>query len=91
MIKVLLTKDAQEDLDTFIVDVLERVYTALDRLVQNPQLGKQLQANLKPARSYRFGTPQGEFRICYLIHDGQIVVLAIGPRKEIYQSLAKRL
>ena len=88
--QILLTKEAKKDLDNQNIQVVKKVKTALNRIQQNPTLGKILTGKLKPVRSYRFGTPQGEFRVCYLLEDEFILVLIVGHRKDVYKNLAKR-
>ena len=43
-------------------------------------------------RSYRLGTPGGEFRIIYeLIEEDKVVfIFLIGPRDDIYDELERR-
>lgn len=89
--EIILTKDAQRDLDSLDRKTLNRTIKAFGMLSRNPKHGKALAKPLKPAYSYRFGTPQGEFRAAYIKHQRKLLVLAVGLRKEIYKTLKKRI
>lgn len=89
--EVILLKDAQKDLGRLNSSIHKRVLKALDKLAENPRLAKGLSGDLKQIHSYRFGTPSGEFRIAFLHKPNKLIVLAIGPRKEIYQNLRRKV
>lgn len=66
-------------------DLKQRVRAALDSLAQNPYQGKALKEELAGLYSYRVS----RFRIVYSIHKKilEVHVVAVGPRKIIYQSV----
>ena len=62
--------------------------SALDEIMQNPFSGKQLKLELAGLRSYKVG----RFRIVYRIDlDNTIELVAIGPRKTIYEQTYRLL
>ena len=62
-----------------------RVRTALDRLLSEPDAGKELKGDLGGWRSLRVG----RFRIVYRATRATIDVAAIGPRSTIYLDAAR--
>lgn len=62
---------------------------ALKELAENPYRGKELQAALCSFRSHRFM----RYRIIYKIDPSQkqVVVWAIGHRRDIYENLGEHL
>ncbi len=66
-----------------------QVRAAIERLREGPLRGKPLQLTLKGLRSWR----TGEWRIVYRAHHGQleILVVAVGHRREVYDRLKERL
>ncbi len=64
-------------------DLKTRVKTALKSLLDNPYCGKALKEELKGLRSFRVR----RFRLIYRIHSKIIIeIIAIGPRKNIYEE-----
>ncbi len=66
-----------------------QVREALHELREDPHLGKPLQEELAGLWSCRVGT----FRIIYAIDLARekVQVVAVGPRKSVYQDLEKQL
>lgn len=66
-----------------------QVRAAIERLREEPLRGKPLQLTLKGLRSWR----TGEWRIVYrLVHDRlEVLVVAVGHRREVYDRLKERL
>ncbi len=60
-----------------------QIRTALDEIVQDPQVGKPLRDDLLGCRSYRVG----RYRIVYWIHEKRIEVeiIDVGRREIIYE------
>lgn len=69
--------------------VRRRVRRALDRLVEDPERGKPLHLDLRGLRSWR----TGDYRIVYRIdgHRIEILIVALGHRREVYEHLRRRL
>ncbi len=73
--------------------IIRRLETAARRLQERPERGKLLQGyERRGLRSYRVGTPGGEYRILYQIRlrERVILVILIGPREEVYKLLKQR-
>lgn len=70
-------------------EIRRRVRTALATLRDEPERGKPLQLTLKGLRSWR----TGDFRIVYRLDEGriEILVIALGHRREVYARLRDRL
>jgi len=79
---------AARDIRELPVAVAERARRGLERLVENPRLGKPLQGELRPFWSYRVG----DYRVVYEIRDRELVVLVVmlGHRREIYERARRR-
>ena len=63
-------------------DLKRRLRAALDRIVADPSTGKALKAELAGLRSLRVG----RIRIIYRESPDAIDVVAVGPRKSIYEE-----
>jgi mRNA-degrading endonuclease RelE of RelBE toxin-antitoxin system len=60
----------------------KRVRAALKTILSNPASGKSLKNELAGLQSYRVGS----FRIIYRLSGGVIELVALGPRKQIYNE-----
>ncbi len=58
------------------------VKAGLKEILANPECGKALKDDLDGLRSYRIKT----FRIIYRIEERSIDIVAIGPRRRIYEE-----
>jgi mRNA interferase RelE/StbE len=60
-----------------------RIVEAIDRLPENPHVGKLLKGDLSGLRRIR----TGDYRIVYEIDEGQVVVLVlrVAHRKNVYR------
>ncbi|MBM9538429.1 type II toxin-antitoxin system mRNA interferase toxin, RelE/StbE family [Desulfobulbus alkaliphilus] len=60
-----------------------RIVEAIDRLSENPHVGKLLKGDLSGLRRIR----TGDYRIVYEIDEGQVVVLVlrVAHRKNVYR------
>ncbi len=69
--------------------IQRRIRTALGQLAEDPERGKPLQLTLRGLRSWR----TGDFRIVYRVVENriEILVLAIGHRREVYDRLRQRV
>lgn len=64
-------------------DISRKVKAALGAIVSDPHAGKSLRDELKEVRSFKVG----RFRIIYRgLYRSIIDVVAIGPRKTIYEE-----
>jgi len=68
--------------------IRSQVGKAVKRLEKAPELGKPLKGK-DNLYSYRFGTPGGEYRAIYRIKKESVLVVLVGPRKEIYEILRR--
>ena len=69
--------------------IRRRVFAALEKLQAEPERGKPLQLTLKGLRSWR----TGDYRIVYRVIETQIeiLVVALGHRRDVYEKLQKTL
>lgn len=65
--------------------VKKRIHNGLDQIRMQPGEGKSLQRELAGYRSFRLG----KFRIIYRVIMKEIEVVAIGPRRTIYEETTK--
>lgn len=82
----------EDELDQMDAPIREATGKALRRLAKSPiERSKSLTGSLKQARSFRFGTPSGEFRaLIRLNREQQIVkVYYIGPREGFYETVRR--
>ena len=69
--------------------VRRRILAALQKLREEPERGKPLQMTLRGLRSWR----TGDYRVVYRVIESriEILVVAIGHRREVYERLRKML
>ena len=69
--------------------IRRRVLAALQKLQAEPERGKPLQLTLKGLRSWR----TGDYRIVYRVIETriEILVVALGHRRNVYEKLQKTL
>ena len=86
--RLLYLPGAVRDIRELPAAVAERARRGLERLAENPRLGKPLQGELRPFRSYRVG----DYRVVYEIRDDELVVLVVmlGHRREVYERARRR-
>jgi mRNA interferase RelE/StbE len=68
-------------------DLKRRVRSALADVVEDPSIGKSLREDLAGLRSCRVG----RFRIVYQVSDAAIEIIAVGPRRTIYEETLRRV
>ena len=68
-------------------DLKRKVRSALGDIVDDPAIGKPLRDELAGLRSCRVG----RFRIVYRIAGAAIEIVALGPRRIIYQETWRRV
>jgi mRNA interferase RelE/StbE len=64
-----------------------KIKAALQTILTDPQTGKALKNELAGLRSFRVG----KLRIVYRVKEGIIEIVAIGPRKRIYEETLRLL
>jgi len=86
--KILYTNEARKAIDKLPLKKKYRIKNAIERIAQNPQIGKHLTRELAGLLSHRSGT----YRIIYRIYHKEILVLilAIGHRKDIYRQATRK-
>lgn len=80
---VLISKRAEKDIDALKKQEYKRVRAVLERLCENPYVGKKLVGDLKGYYSIRVWP----YRIVYEIKKQKLIVLVlrVGHRKEVYK------
>jgi len=63
----------------------KRIHNALELIRKQPGEGKPLQRELSGYRSFRIG----KFRIIYRVTMKEIEIVAVGPRRTIYEETAR--
>jgi mRNA interferase RelE/StbE len=86
--RLLYLPGVEKDIRALPKRVAERVRHGLERLAEDPRLGKPLHGELAPFWSYRVG----DYRIVYEIRDEELVVLVVllGHRREIYERARRK-
>ena len=85
--QLLYLPGAEKDIQALPGSVVKRVRGGLERLAEDPRLGKPLHGELVPFWSYRVS----DYRVVYEIRGDELTVLIVmvGHRREIYE-LARR-
>jgi mRNA interferase RelE/StbE len=86
--RLLYLPGAEKDIRVLPGSVVKRVRGGLERLAENPRLGKPLQGELAPFWSYRVG----DYSVVYEIRDEELIVLIVmlGHRREIYERARRK-
>ena len=86
--RLLYLPGAEEDIRDLPGSVTARVRSALERLAENPRLGRPLHGELVPCWSYRVG----DYRIVYEIRGEELFVLVVmlGHRRAIYERARRK-
>ena len=58
---------------------------AIEKVVENPLIGKKLKGEFKDLRSYRYFARGQERRLIYKYEKGRLFLLSFGPREGIYK------
>ena len=77
-----LTKRAQKDLDALPQALASKAREIILRLDKQPALGKKLMSPLEGKRSVRLGRSH---RMIYQLVEGDVVLLTIAARKDVYR------
>lgn len=78
----ILTPSAKKQLGKLPPQLSAKAHELIRRLDDDPHFGKKLVGPLKGKRSARLGHSH---RIIYEATEGYVVVLTVGPRKDIYR------
>jgi mRNA interferase RelE/StbE len=86
--RLLYLPGAAKDIRALPGDVAGRVRKGVERLAEDPRLGKRLAGELVPFWSYRVG----DYRVVYEIREEQLVVLLvmIEHRRAIYERARRK-
>lgn len=89
MYKIAYTKEAKQRIDRLSIKKKRQIKEAVERIAQNPDIGKPLTYELSGLFSYR----SGDYRIIYRIYHKEIlvIILTIGHRKDIYKKLRRKM
>lgn len=87
--KILYTPSAAKEIKKLDGSVRKLIESGLERIANQPEIGKPLRKELKGLYSYRVTS----YRILYKIRQNEliVVVIAIGHRKNIYDRIKKAL
>lgn len=78
---ILLGKEASKYLDRMPAPLCTRTIKALDKLEEDPHIGKPLSGDLKGLYSLRIGG----LRAIYSVEGKDVVVHSIAPRGQVYK------
>ena len=89
MYKIAYTREAKRKIDRLSIKRKRQIKEAIERIAQNPDIGKRLTHELSGLLSYR----SGDYRIIYRIYHKEILILilTIGHRKDIYRGLRQKV
>lgn len=89
MYNLFYTEEARVFIEALSLKKKRQIKDAAERLACEPALGKRLTHELSGLWSYR----SGDYRIIYRIEHQKvlIVILAVGYRKNIYETLSRRM
>lgn len=78
-----IKKSALKEIQRLDTTDRKRIVEAIDKLPQNPHIGKLLKGEQSGLRRIRIGS----YRVIYEIHDGEvlILVLRVAHRKQVYR------
>ena len=87
--RISYTRSAARAIRRLDPQIRKRVRAAVELLAEEPLRGKPLQLTLRGLRSWR----TGDWRLIYRILEEQveILVVAVGHRREVYDRLRDRL
>ena len=88
MYKLAYTEEAKSKIDRFDAVVKRQLKAAIERIAQNPDIGKKLTHELSGFWSYR----SGDYRLVYQIFHKEVFVLVVtmGHRKKVYEELSRK-
>ena len=89
MYKITYTKEAKNAIGNLSLKKKRQIKDAIERISNNPEIGKNLTHELRGLLSYR----SGDYRIIYRIYRKEIlvIILTIGHRKDIYKRTVRKI
>ncbi len=87
MYKIFYAKEAVSAIKKLSAKKQRQVKDAIERIAENPDIGKRLTHELKGLSSYR----SGNYRIIYRTNRKEIyvMVLTVGHRKDVYTQIKR--
>ena len=88
MFRIVYTKEAKKDIDKLSLKKKCQIKESIERIADNPDIGKHLTRELKGLSSYR----SGNYRIIYRVSHKEIlvIILTVGHRKDIYKQILRK-
>jgi len=83
--KLLVPDEVVGFIRTLHPEIKKKIKTGLKIILENPSEGKPLKSDLAGLHSFRVG----RFRIIYKILSTRIAIVAVGPRKTIYEETSR--
>lgn len=89
MYRIAYTKEAKNNIDKLTLKKKRQIKDSIERIAENPGIGKSLTRELKGLSSYR----SGDYRIIYRVHHKEIlvIILTLGHRKDIYTQITRKV
>ena len=89
MYNLLYADEAKKVISRLSLKKKRQIKNAIERIAEDPKIGKHLTHELKGLYSYR----SGAYRIIYRIYRKEILVLilTIGHRKDVYKRATRKL
>jgi mRNA interferase RelE/StbE len=89
MHEIAYTREAKDRIEKLDIKKKRQIKEAIERIAQDPNIGKRLLHEFSGLLSYR----SGDYRIIYRIYHDKVLVLilTIGHRKDIYKQLSRKL
>ena len=84
MYRVLFDKRAKKEFDKLHPSAANRVLAVIQSLAANPRPGRSIKLK---GRDNQYRVRSGDYRILYLIHDSEliVVIIKISLRKDVYR------
>jgi len=88
MYNISYTKEAKQKIEKLSIKKKHQIKEAIERIAQNPRMGKRLTNELAGLLSYR----SGDYRIIYRLYHEKvlIIILTVEHRKSVYEKLRRK-
>lgn len=92
MYELVVLNSATRELKKFDKPVRTKIWSALDKIAENPFIGDLLKGDLSTIYSYHLKVSSVEYRIAYQVREEEIVVvvLQVGTKENFYEELKKK-